>query len=309
MLQAVATLERAARDSIGPLYGAHLHVGSPLTFDAGSEEFNALVRYLPVSTPLYRALFAHWLRAYQRGGGDRAAGNDAWDAAWRTWVTSTLGSGAYIARDEAPADLDLVVTDEDGNAVRVLIGVSHDPIERMHLGHPRLGGSCLCLVHGAYSQFTQAYLVNPRIAVLFAWEHRDGDRGRRLAQLSVFVTDQGILPLYWVFTDSRQDFDPAFSTYLKTWADNTGRPLIDLGSHDENGEPINSALLPSPASLLRDFTVEFPTAGRPADDFWDYISTRHIELPESFTTTFWRYLPPRTHHRPGRVGQTSLDDN
>ncbi|MBO0809303.1 MAG: hypothetical protein J2P32_13485, partial [Actinobacteria bacterium] len=284
--QAAEQLERAVRDGVTFYYrDAGLDPRRPLRFEPDSEESNALVRYLPVAHPVYRTLFAPWLRAWQRGG-DRDAANQAWDKAWRAWLGT---HGRYIARDDAPADLDTTITHpETGEELDVVVGVSRDPIETMHLGYPHL--NCQCLVHGSLRQYAQVMLLHPRVAVLYVWRRGENGKDRRLATLDVFVTDHGIFLVNNVYSMAgidRSAFVPAFAAYLRTWADTTGRPLIERAGEEPTG------LLPDNTDTT-ELKLSFPTPGAPANIMWSDRAGGTFKLPTVRKLRVRRYAPATT---------------
>ncbi|GAA5171464.1 hypothetical protein GCM10023321_70070 [Pseudonocardia eucalypti] len=275
MERTAVELERRARAAAEASLGARLDPGLPLRLEIGSEEFNALVRYLPVSHATYRKLMGRWLEEWQRTG-DRAAAAAVWDAAWREWLPAA--SRQVIARVEAPDEM----TWRDPDGQEFTVGVSRDPIEIMHLGHG--SSSCLCLVKGGRRDDTQAHLLHPRIAVVYVRNHVANEPDLRVVRITVFVTDKGIIPTSRLYKWGKGEFTDAFATYLKAWADHTGRPL--LASTNEKMPKILDG-----QSETVELTLDFPTPGVPAHKIWLDLTWQTFTMPTKVTWNLRRYTP------------------
>jgi hypothetical protein len=128
-------------------------------------------------------------------------------------LTARAGHPLWFARHEAPADLPTTVRAPNrSEPLRVVIGVSHDPLDALI----------------------------PRRVVLQAFDQLPGKRRGpiRLAELTVFVTDQGIRPIRKAFPIRDFAFGAAFLEYLETWREATGRALLfaDMPTQFGRGE-------------------------------------------------------------------------
>lgn len=272
---ALTDLQRLVIARAGDLHGARLD--QPVDIEPGSDLWNALVGYLGETgaRPELSRLLARYLEVFAITG-SREAASAAFHAAWVDWLTPRARRAPpVIARDQAPADEIAIVGGRE-----VIIGVARDPVGILHLGHPNLGGHCFDCVRGRQRQDAQDYVLHPRIAVVFAWERLPGGgRGRRLAVISVFVTDQGIVWFSHPYTSSAIDFAPALRAYLDRWAAATNQPLLTPVARAATYRPAETAI---PAGgTARTTTLTFPADGA-VERVWADPFHGHIDLPAAF---------------------------
>jgi len=219
--------ERELRDRVAGRIGDLLRVRlgpGPIPMTAGDMLWNATVEYHRTSRDELTQLLARYFAARQRGGDAEAASAIAWGW-WHAKLALRLGVRPWVSHQHAPPGLDTTVPARvaGGSPARVLIEVSRDPVEILHLGCG-FGNACQNLLHGPEKQMAQENVLHPRIAVIYARElDEHGIVGGRIARLAVFVTDHEILALSHVMTDRYDlDFGAPFTEFVTRWATELG---------------------------------------------------------------------------------------
>lgn len=100
----------------------------------------------------------------------------------------------------------------------VIISVEDDPIEIIHLGWPKLGGSCLDIVEGTYQTKAASYPLNPAIRVIYIRDKKNPLKP--LARVSVGFDPVGktLVPISPIKVSSPYNFEPLVGKFLEKWA-------------------------------------------------------------------------------------------
>jgi hypothetical protein len=237
----------------------------------GSDLFDALVLY--ERSPELNRLFTVFENVLRKTNSRRAAE----DAFWRT-----LGD---TIRDEAPPDMATTIS-----GIPVLVGVSTDPVEILHLGvgmarHGRGKEACNACLTGEHRNWAEHPLRHRRIAVLFIWKRTSRAdapgstgpyRGEALAQVAIGANhDERLVPVDDLYAKRQVSAElvagagPAFSRYVWAWHQQSGRGLV---------RPLRTATqwftLPGRGRRVRDYELYLPDDG---------ISRMHFDVTGSLT--------------------------
>jgi uncharacterized membrane protein YfcA/Co/Zn/Cd efflux system component len=230
-----ARARRDTAEAAGALLGVRLPAGGGWDIVPGTPLWNAVVEYRWNAEAV--GALAAYLRVWLRTGNAGLAGR-AFRLAWALRLDHRYGYRAEFAHEQAPTDLTLRVAPAPAVVARaqrqgqpvpsgqsVLLGASTDPVEDLSHGYPDL--HCLDPVTGELADLAETIPLHPRIVLLRAWEPLpDGGRGEQLAQLTVLVTEEGILPLDHPLGAEQLDLGPAFGHYLVEWAFAARLPLL-----------------------------------------------------------------------------------
>ena len=214
-------LRMAVAGRVGGLLRVWVSRSRPMPLTPGDMLWNATVAYHRYSREELTGLLARYFAVRHRGGTEVEAGAAAW-AWWHGRLTIRLGVAPWVAREHAPPAMTASVGDR-----RVLIEVSQDPVEVLHLGCG-FGNACQNLLTGTEREFAQENVLHPRIAVIYARElEADGAVGARIARQAVFVTDHEIAVLSNVKPDEAEPaLRQAFGGFLDVWATELGIPHV-----------------------------------------------------------------------------------
>lgn len=108
----------------------------------------------------------------------------------------------------------------------VEIYMEQDPLEILHLGWPRLGGSCLDIT-GIYNQYAAGYLLNLTAGVLYIRDIQNPSRP--LARVSVMLDPETgtLFTVSPIKTSNPYNYVPIVREYLKTWAETGNLDVIE----------------------------------------------------------------------------------
>ncbi|MFH1259153.1 MAG: hypothetical protein ABII74_04980 [Elusimicrobiota bacterium] len=98
------------------------------------------------------------------------------------------------------------------------ISVEDNPIETMHLGWPKLGGSCLDIVEGAYQYKAAGYLLNPAVRVIYIRDKKNPQKP--LARVSVWFdpASKTLVAISPIKASAPYGFMPLVRNLFKEWA-------------------------------------------------------------------------------------------
>ena len=110
--------------------------------------------------------------------------------------------------------------------IDVVIEAAEDPIETLHLGWPRLDGSCLDIVQGGYQTYAAGYLLNPAVKVIYIRDPKNPDVP--LARFSVGIDPEKriLILLSPIKSSTAYEFQTLAGNYLKAWADRQGLSVL-----------------------------------------------------------------------------------
>ncbi|MCG3203427.1 MAG: hypothetical protein KCHDKBKB_00085 [Elusimicrobia bacterium] len=122
------------------------------------------------------------------------------------------------AQVEADADTEEVM--RNVRSVEVEISIENDPIQKLHLGWPSLGGSCLDLIDGSNGKYAAAHTIHPLVRVVFIREKGAEPGKSPLARISVaYDPVSGVLfAISPIKTNSEFEFSPLVGEFMAQWS-------------------------------------------------------------------------------------------
>lgn len=120
----------------------------------------------------------------------------------------------------------------DQSHLELRLTMAQDPIEILHLGWDRLGGSCLDIVHGSYQRKAAGYLLHRGVGVLFFYPTNRPERAAARVSVLLDPLSKSLIVISPIKSSRDFEFQPLLGRYLRAWADREGLTVVvpnDLG--------------------------------------------------------------------------------
>lgn len=101
----------------------------------------------------------------------------------------------------------------------LIFEVEVNVVEILHLGWPRLGGSCLDLIEGDMRPKIADYALNPAVRVLYVRDRKNPEKPVARVAVAFDAGKKILFPVSGIKSSTQMDFQPLVGHYLIRWAD------------------------------------------------------------------------------------------
>jgi|GEM_PF-5321900 len=185
------------------------------------------------------------------------------------------------------------IAEQEAQTIR--LWATQDPVEKLHLGWPQLGGSCLDCMVGTMRKYAQAYASHPGSVVLFAGKASPPEAPplARLALVLAQGTGQAsaLLAVSSIYTSQPMNFLPSFIRYLEAYAAAASTPVF---------LPLE-LFVNNPGPGWENILVEVKIPAGPNAEFYSDLTGSGI-LPYTRLIHVWAFFPKRPEVLPAQAG-------
>ncbi|MBK8872257.1 MAG: GNAT family N-acetyltransferase [Elusimicrobia bacterium] len=106
------------------------------------------------------------------------------------------------------------------------VSLEKNPLEQLHLGWSRLGGSCLDLMQGSYQEYAAGFPLSPWVDVIYVRDPSAPIRPLARIIVGVDLTNRTLFVMSPIKSSDVYDFVPLIGAYLQSWAEERNLAIV-----------------------------------------------------------------------------------